>query len=96
MTRHVTTALVPAASILAAQTALADDLSETWPRDTGASNVTFSRWDYYKTIATISPEDAAKPLAESECPLVKKKRLGRPGQRSPAGFPFDIGPVPAL
>jgi branched-chain amino acid transport system substrate-binding protein len=28
-------------------------------------------WDYYKTIATISPEDAAKPLSESECPLVK-------------------------
>jgi branched-chain amino acid transport system substrate-binding protein len=29
-------------------------------------------WDYYKTIATISPEDAAKPLEASECPLVKK------------------------
>jgi branched-chain amino acid transport system substrate-binding protein len=29
-------------------------------------------WDYYKTIATISPEDAARPLAQSECPLVKK------------------------
>jgi len=29
-------------------------------------------WDYYKTVATISPEDAAKPLSESECPLVKK------------------------
>jgi branched-chain amino acid transport system substrate-binding protein len=29
-------------------------------------------WDYYKLIATISPEDAAKPLAQSECPLVKK------------------------
>jgi branched-chain amino acid transport system substrate-binding protein len=29
-------------------------------------------WDYYKTIATISPGDAAKPLSESECPLVKK------------------------
>jgi branched-chain amino acid transport system substrate-binding protein len=29
-------------------------------------------WDYYKLIATIAPEDAAKPLAESECPLVKK------------------------
>jgi branched-chain amino acid transport system substrate-binding protein len=28
-------------------------------------------WDYYKLIATISPEDAAKPLAQSECPLVK-------------------------
>src|SRR6266576_175123 len=27
-------------------------------------------WDYYKTIATISPEDAAKPLEASECPLV--------------------------
>jgi branched-chain amino acid transport system substrate-binding protein len=29
-------------------------------------------WDYYKLIATIAPEDAAKPLASSECPLVKK------------------------
>jgi branched-chain amino acid transport system substrate-binding protein len=29
-------------------------------------------WDYYKTIATISPEDAARPLAQSECPLIKK------------------------
>ena len=43
MTRHVTTALVLAASILAAQTALADDLSGTWLRDTGASKVKFSR-----------------------------------------------------
>jgi branched-chain amino acid transport system substrate-binding protein len=29
-------------------------------------------WDYYKLIATIAPEDAAKPLSQSECPLVKK------------------------
>jgi len=29
-------------------------------------------WDYYKLIATISAEDAAKPLEASECPLVKK------------------------
>jgi branched-chain amino acid transport system substrate-binding protein len=29
-------------------------------------------WDYYKLIATISPEEAARPLSESECPLVKK------------------------
>ena len=29
-------------------------------------------WDYYKQIATIAPEDAAKPLEASECPLVKK------------------------
>ncbi len=28
--------------------------------------------DYYKLIATISPEDAAKPLEASDCPLVKK------------------------
>jgi branched-chain amino acid transport system substrate-binding protein len=28
-------------------------------------------WDYYKLLATISPEDAARPLAQSECPLVK-------------------------
>src|SRR3981189_722946 len=29
-------------------------------------------WDYYKLVATISPEEAARPLSESECPLVKK------------------------
>ncbi|EJN15307.1 ABC-type branched-chain amino acid transport system, periplasmic component [Bradyrhizobium sp. YR681] len=29
-------------------------------------------WDYYKLIATISAEDAAKPLKDSDCPLVKK------------------------
>jgi branched-chain amino acid transport system substrate-binding protein len=29
-------------------------------------------WDYYKLLATIAPEDAAKPLKDSECPLVKK------------------------
>ena len=29
-------------------------------------------WDYYKLVATISPEDAAKPLEASDCPLVKK------------------------
>ena len=29
-------------------------------------------WDYYKQIATIAPEDAAKPLATSDCPLLKK------------------------
>ncbi|MBI5319198.1 ABC transporter substrate-binding protein [Bradyrhizobium sp.] len=29
-------------------------------------------WDYYKLIATIAPEDAAKPLSASDCPLVKK------------------------
>src|SRR6202166_1542470 len=29
-------------------------------------------WDYYKQIATISAEDAAKPLEASECPLIKK------------------------
>ncbi len=28
-------------------------------------------WDYYKLIATISPEDAAKPLEASDCTLVK-------------------------
>jgi branched-chain amino acid transport system substrate-binding protein len=28
-------------------------------------------WDYYKLVATISPDDAAKPLEASECPLVK-------------------------
>jgi branched-chain amino acid transport system substrate-binding protein len=29
-------------------------------------------WDYYKTVATIPAEEAARPLAESECPLIKK------------------------
>ena len=29
-------------------------------------------WDYYKLVATIPAEDAAVPLAQSECPLVKK------------------------
>src|SRR5436190_823285 len=29
-------------------------------------------WDYYKMIATIPAEEAARPLSESECPLVKK------------------------
>jgi branched-chain amino acid transport system substrate-binding protein len=29
-------------------------------------------WDYYKLVATIPAEDAAKPLPQSECPLVKK------------------------
>jgi branched-chain amino acid transport system substrate-binding protein len=29
-------------------------------------------WDYYKLIAKIAPEDAAKPLDKSDCPLVKK------------------------
>jgi branched-chain amino acid transport system substrate-binding protein len=29
-------------------------------------------WDYYKLIATIPAEEAARPLSESECPLVKR------------------------
>jgi len=29
-------------------------------------------WDYYKLVATIPAEEAFKPLAQSECPLVKK------------------------
>ena len=29
-------------------------------------------WDYYKLLAQISGEDAFRPLADSECPLVKK------------------------
>ncbi|MFT3941955.1 ABC transporter substrate-binding protein [Rhodopseudomonas sp. BR0G17] len=29
-------------------------------------------WDYYKKVADISADDAARPLADSECPLVKK------------------------
>ncbi len=29
-------------------------------------------WDYYKTVATLTPEEVTRPLSESECPLVKK------------------------
>lgn len=29
-------------------------------------------WDYYKVLRTIKAEDAAMPLSESKCPLVKK------------------------
>lgn len=29
-------------------------------------------WDYFKLVSTISPEDAAKPVEKSECPLLKK------------------------
>lgn len=29
-------------------------------------------WDLFKKVADISPEDAARPLSESQCPLVKK------------------------
>jgi PAS domain S-box-containing protein len=29
-------------------------------------------WDYYKLVATIPAEEAARPLSESECPLIKK------------------------
>src|SRR5579864_6646287 len=29
-------------------------------------------WDYYKLVATIPAEDAAVPLKDSQCPLVKK------------------------
>jgi branched-chain amino acid transport system substrate-binding protein len=30
------------------------------------------QFDYYKQLATIPAADAFRPLAESECPLVKK------------------------
>jgi branched-chain amino acid transport system substrate-binding protein len=30
------------------------------------------RWDYYKIRATIPAEEAFRPIAEGECPLVKK------------------------
>ena len=29
-------------------------------------------WDYYKQVAVLKADEAFKPLAESECPLVKK------------------------
>lgn len=29
-------------------------------------------WDYYKLAATVPGDQAFRPLAESDCPLVKK------------------------
>jgi branched-chain amino acid transport system substrate-binding protein len=29
-------------------------------------------WDYYKVVRTVAGDQAFRPLAESECPLVKK------------------------
>jgi branched-chain amino acid transport system substrate-binding protein len=29
-------------------------------------------WDYYKVLRTVKGEEAFRPLAESDCPLVKK------------------------
>jgi branched-chain amino acid transport system substrate-binding protein len=29
-------------------------------------------WDYYKVLATIPGDQAFRPIAESECPLVKQ------------------------
>ena len=29
------------------------------------------RWDYYKHLATIAPEDAFRPMGEGGCPLVR-------------------------
>jgi branched-chain amino acid transport system substrate-binding protein len=29
-------------------------------------------WDYYKLIATIPADEAAKPLSQSDCPMLKK------------------------
>ena len=29
-------------------------------------------WDYYKVVATIPADEAFRPLAQSECPLVEK------------------------
>ena len=31
-----------------------------------------SEWDIYKVLATVSGEDAYRPLAEGGCPLVKR------------------------
>ena len=30
-------------------------------------------WDYYKLLATIPGEDAFRPIAQGDCPLVAKK-----------------------
>jgi branched-chain amino acid transport system substrate-binding protein len=37
-------------------------------------------WDYHKLIATISAEDAARPLAQSDCPLIKKMNEAASGR----------------
>ena len=29
-------------------------------------------WDYYKVLRTVKGEDAFRPLAQSECPLLRK------------------------
>jgi branched-chain amino acid transport system substrate-binding protein len=29
-------------------------------------------WDYYRVLRTIPGEESVRPLAESECPLVRK------------------------
>lgn len=37
------------------------------------------KWDYYKQLGVIAAADAARPLAESECPLVRKSAdAGKP------------------
>src|SRR5215210_4460783 len=35
-------------------------------------NESKGKWDYYKLVSTLPAEQAFRPLAESECPLVKK------------------------
>jgi branched-chain amino acid transport system substrate-binding protein len=35
-------------------------------------------WDYYKQIGVIAAATAARPLAESDCPLVKKAATAQP------------------
>jgi branched-chain amino acid transport system substrate-binding protein len=37
-----------------------------------APNESKGAWDYYKTVSTIAAKDAFRPMAEGNCPLVKK------------------------
>jgi branched-chain amino acid transport system substrate-binding protein len=38
-------------------------------------------WDYLKLVATIPGEQAARPLAESECPIVQRRDAAAPAPR---------------
>jgi branched-chain amino acid transport system substrate-binding protein len=59
-------------------------------------------WDYYKLVATISPDDAAKPLGESGCPLATMLLSGQPAAQEqqpvasrPPSKPEEAAPLPS-
>src|SRR5579885_2385733 len=52
-------------------------------------------WDYYKLVATIPAEDAARPLDASECPLAKMRPAAQVAvQRPPVVQPPPVQPPP--